>query len=73
MSPRVSAAIGRTLSSVRASRNFRLFLFGQTVSAIGTWINFTAIETIKAFNPKVKGVVASLRNNVYFDKAWIQK
>ena len=42
MSPRVSAAIGRTLSSVRASRNFRLFLFGQTVSAIGTWINFTA-------------------------------
>ena len=37
------------------------------------WINYTAIETIKAFNPKVKGVVASLRNNVYFDKAWIQK
>lgn len=42
MSPRVSAAIGRTLSSVRASRNFRLYLFGQTVSAIGTWMNFTA-------------------------------
>jgi peptide/nickel transport system substrate-binding protein len=37
------------------------------------WINFTAVETIKAFNPKVKGVVASLRNNVYFDKAWIQE
>ncbi|HJR96279.1 MAG TPA: MFS transporter [Actinomycetota bacterium] len=42
MSPRVSAAIGRTFSSVRASRNFRLYLFGQTVSAIGTWMNFTA-------------------------------
>jgi MFS family permease len=42
MSPRVSAAIGRTLSSVRSSRNFRLYLFGQTVSAIGTWMNFTA-------------------------------
>ncbi len=42
MSPRVSAAIGRTFSSVRTSRNFRLYLFGQTVSAIGTWMNFTA-------------------------------
>ena len=42
MSPKVTAAIGRTFSSVRTSRNFRLYLFGQTVSAIGTWMNFTA-------------------------------
>lgn len=42
MSPRVTAAIGRTFSSVRISRNFRLYLFGQSVSAIGTWMNFTA-------------------------------
>jgi MFS family permease len=42
VSPRVSAAIGRTFSSLRTSRNFRLYLFGQTVSAIGTWMNFTA-------------------------------
>ena len=42
MSPRVTAAVVRTFSSVRASRNFRLYLFGQTVSAIGTWMNFTA-------------------------------
>ena len=42
MSPRFTAAIGRTFSSVRTSRNFRLYLFGQTVSAIGTWMNFTA-------------------------------
>lgn len=42
MSPRMTAALGRTLSSVRASRNFRLYLFGQTVSAIGMWMNFTA-------------------------------
>ena len=42
MSPRVSATIGRTLSSVRSSRNFRLYLSGNTVSAIGTWMNFTA-------------------------------
>ena len=42
MSPRVSAAIGRTFSSLRSSRNFRLYLAGNTVSAIGTWMNFTA-------------------------------
>ena len=42
MSPQITAAVGRTFSSVRASRNFRLYLFGQTVSAIGTWMNFTA-------------------------------
>ena len=36
MSPRFTAALGRTFSSVRTSRNFRLYLFGQTVSAIGT-------------------------------------
>ena len=42
MSPRVGAAIGRTFSSLRTSRNFRLYLFGQLVSAVGTWMNFTA-------------------------------
>jgi len=35
-------AIKRTFSSARANRNFRLFLSGQFVSAIGTWMNFTA-------------------------------
>ena len=42
MSPRFSAAVGRTVSSVRESRNFRLYLTGQTISAIGMWMNFTA-------------------------------
>lgn len=32
----------RTFSSLRISRNFRLYLFGQLVSATGTWVNFTA-------------------------------
>jgi MFS family permease len=35
-------AIKRTFTSARQSRNFRLFLSGQFVSAIGTWMNFTA-------------------------------
>ena len=42
MSPRVGAAIGRTFSSLRTSRNFRLYLFGQLISSVGTWMNFTA-------------------------------
>ena len=37
------------------------------------WLNFVAIETIKAFSPKVKGVTASHRNYVFFDKAFIEK
>ena len=37
------------------------------------WINYTAVETLKAFSPKVHGVVPSHRNNVYFDKAWMEK
>jgi predicted MFS family arabinose efflux permease len=35
-------AFRRTFVSARGSRNFRLFLSGQFVSAVGTWMNFTA-------------------------------
>lgn len=42
MSPRVTAAFERTFASLRSSRNFRLYLIGQIVSAVGTWMNFTA-------------------------------
>jgi MFS family permease len=42
VSPRVTAAFERTFASLRASRNFRLYLLGQIVSAMGTWMNFTA-------------------------------
>jgi MFS family permease len=34
--------VNRTFASVRGSRNFRLYLAGMAVSAIGTWMNFTA-------------------------------
>jgi MFS family permease len=39
---RLGDEVRRTFVAVRASRNFRLFLTGQLVSAIGTWMNFTA-------------------------------
>ena len=42
MTPRVEAAVHRTFASARGSRNFRLYLVGQLVSATGTWMHFTA-------------------------------
>jgi predicted MFS family arabinose efflux permease len=42
MSPRVGEALRRTFAAARTSRNFRLYLVGQVVSAAGTWMNFTA-------------------------------
>jgi MFS family permease len=42
VSPRVEAAVQRTFASVRSSRNFRLYLAGMGISAMGTWMNFTA-------------------------------
>src|SRR6187200_460615 len=42
MSPRITRAWDRTFASARGSRNFRLFLTGQFISAIGTWMTFTA-------------------------------
>jgi MFS family permease len=42
VSPRVEAAVHRTFASLRISRNFRLYLIGQLISAVGTWMNFTA-------------------------------
>ena len=42
MRSKIVDAWRRTLGAARGSRNFRLFLTGQFVSAIGTWMTFTA-------------------------------
>jgi MFS family permease len=39
---RLRASTRRTFQSLNTSRNFRLYLFGQAISASGTWINATA-------------------------------
>jgi len=39
---RLRLSVRRTFQSVHSSRNFRLYLFGQAISASGTWINATA-------------------------------
>jgi MFS family permease len=43
MMDRVRAGVRRTLQSLRTSRNFRLYFFGQLVSACGTWVTATAL------------------------------
>lgn len=40
---RLGENVARTFGSIRSSRNFRLYLFGQLISAAGTWINATAL------------------------------
>jgi MFS family permease len=42
MRSKIVDAWRRTVGAARGSRNFRLFLTGQFVSAIGTWMTFTA-------------------------------
>jgi MFS family permease len=42
VSPRITAALRQTFASAHGSRNFRRYLGGQFVSAIGTWMGFTA-------------------------------
>ncbi|HET7235413.1 MAG TPA: MFS transporter [Actinomycetota bacterium] len=39
---KVGLAVHRTFHSVRHSRNFRLFFFGQAVSVTGTWVQYVA-------------------------------
>ena len=56
MSPRVGAAFRRTFSSAWGSRNFRLYLLGQIVSAAGTW---TILATRTRLLPKRVGPPAS--------------
>ena len=64
MSPRITRAWGRTFASARGSRNFRLFLTGQFISAIGTWMTFTAtswlILTLTTGSGTALGINAAL-------------
>jgi MFS family permease len=64
MSPRITHAWRRTFASARGSRNFRLFLTGQFISAIGTWMTFTAtswlVLTLTTGSGTALGVNAAL-------------
>ncbi|TMK91030.1 MAG: MFS transporter [Actinobacteria bacterium] len=64
MSARITRAWDRTFASARGSRNFRLFLTGQFISAIGTWMTFTTtswlILTLPTGSAAALGINAAL-------------
>jgi peptide/nickel transport system substrate-binding protein len=48
-------------------------IIAEEFNAQMPWLNYSAVETLKAFSPKVHGVTPSHRNYIYFDKAWMEK
>ncbi|HUP74686.1 MAG TPA: ABC transporter substrate-binding protein [Acidimicrobiales bacterium] len=73
-----SAAVDQALKDLRVAKNDAEKTAGYKVIAEEfnkqlPWINFSAIETLKGFSPKVHGVTGSHRQFIYFDKAWMEK
>ena len=73
-----SAAVDKALKDLRiaksdAEKTAAYKVIAEEFNKQIPWINFAAIETMKAFSPKVHGVTASHRQFIYFDKAWMEK
>jgi peptide/nickel transport system substrate-binding protein len=73
-----SAAVDQALKDLRSAKDDNAKkaaykIIAEEFNAQVPWINFSAVETLKAFSPKVHGVTGSHRQYVYFDKAWMEK
>jgi peptide/nickel transport system substrate-binding protein len=73
-----SAAVDKALKDLRsakddAAKKAAYKIIAEEFNAQVPWINYSAVETLKAFSPKVHGVTGSHRQYVYFDKAWMEK
>lgn len=73
-----SAAVDKALKDLRVAKNdaektAAYKIIAEEFNKQVPWINFSAIETIKAFSPKVHGVTGSHRQFIYFDKAWMEQ
>ena len=73
-----SAAVDQALKDLRAAKDDNAKkaaykIIAEEFNAQVPWINYSAVETLKAFSPKVHGVTGSHRQYVYFDKAWMEK
>jgi MFS family permease len=66
MSPRIRRVVGETFSSLKASRNFRLYLTGQLVSAVGTWMTFTATSWLVLNQLRGNGAALGLNAALQF-------
>jgi peptide/nickel transport system substrate-binding protein len=73
-----SDRVDKALKDLRSAKNddekkAGYKIIAEEFNAQIPWINFSAVETLKAFSPKVQGVTGSHRQYLYFDKAWMQK
>jgi peptide/nickel transport system substrate-binding protein len=73
-----STAVDQALKDLRAAKDDNAKkaaykVIAEEFNAQVPWINYSAVETLKAFSPKVQGVTGSHRQYLYFDKAWMQK
>jgi peptide/nickel transport system substrate-binding protein len=73
-----SPAVDKALKDLRVAKNdaektAAYKVIAEEFNKQLPWINFSAIETLKAFSPKVHGVTGSHRQFIYFDKAWMEK
>lgn len=73
-----SDAVDKALKDLRlatddAQRKAQFKIIAEEFNRQIPWLNVVAIETLKAFSPKVHGVTASHRNFIYFDKAWMER
>jgi peptide/nickel transport system substrate-binding protein len=73
-SPKVDQAL-KDLRSAKtdADKKAQYKIIAEEFHAQVPWLNYSAVETLKAFSPKVHGVADSHRNYLYFDKAWMEK
>ena len=73
-----SAKVDQALKDLRvaksdADKKAQYKIIAEEFNAQLPWLNYSAIETLKAFSPKVHGMADSHRNYLYFDKAWMEK
>jgi hypothetical protein len=73
-----SDAVDKALKDLRAAKTddekkAAYKVIATEFNAQVPWINYSAVETLKAFSPKVHGVTGSHRQFVYFDKTWMEK
>ena len=73
-----SPAVDQALKDLRSAKDDNAKkaaykIIAEEFNAQVPWINYSAVETLKAFSPKVHGVTGSHRQYVYFDKTWMEK
>ena len=73
-----SPKVDQALKDLRVAKNdadkkAQYKIIAEEFNAQVPWLNYSAIETLKAFSPKVHGMADSHRNYLYFDKAWMEK